>query len=173
MWPLCCFSIVFLPPQPRGKTPEMPALPDNGCSKKNARCVPLKIPGSSPDNVSLSTNLVKRRTDVPHLLGIEDESGGIMQAKPRERQPNKRNLQAIAPKKSQTSQSSLKGSIDDDPEWDPLGYEEDLMWNLPDPIRLIQLKQYHQSYEYYQSQFPSEDGQFDDVVSGTEMTLRQ
>ena len=96
-----------------------------------------------------------------------------MQAKSRERQLNKRNFQAIAPKKSQTSQSSLRGSIDDDPEWDPLGYEEDLMWNLPDPIRLIQLNLYHQSYEYYQSQFPSEDGQFDDVVSGIEMTLRQ
>ena len=91
-----------------------------------------------------------------------------MQAKSRERQLNKRNFQAIAPKKSQTSQSSLKGSIDDDPEWDPLVYEEDLMWNLPDPIRLIQLSQYHQSYDYYKSQFPSEDGQFDDVVSGIE-----
>ena len=96
-----------------------------------------------------------------------------MQSKPRERQLNRRNSQAIAPKKSQTSQSSLRVSIDDDPEWDPLWYEEDLMWNLPDPIRLIQLNLYHQSYEYYQSQFPSEDGQFDDVVSGIEMTLRQ
>ena len=97
-----------------------------------------------------------------------------MQSKPRERQLNRRNSQAIAPKKSQTSQSSsLRVSIDDDPEWDPLGYEEDLMWNLPDPIRLIQLNQYHQSHEYYQSRFPSEDGQFDDVVSGTEMKLRQ
>ena len=96
-----------------------------------------------------------------------------MQAKSRERQLNRRNSQAIAPKKSQTSQSSLRVSIDDDPEWDPLWYEEDLMWNLPDPIRLIQLNLYHQSYEYYQSQFPSEDGQFDDVVSGIEMTLRQ
>ena len=97
-----------------------------------------------------------------------------MQSIPRERQLNRRNSHAIAPKKSQTSQSSsLRVSIDDDPEWDPLGYEEDLMWNLPDPIRLIQLNQYHQSYEYYQSRFPSEDGQFDDVVSGTEMKLRQ
>ena len=91
-----------------------------------------------------------------------------MQAKSRERQLSRRNSQAIAPKKSQTSQSSLRVSIDDDPEWDPLWYEEDLMWNLPDPIRLIQLNQYHQSYEYYQSRFPSEDGQFDDVVSGIE-----
>ena len=96
-----------------------------------------------------------------------------MQAKSRGRQLNNRNLQAITPKKSQTSQSSLKESIDDDPEWDPLVYEEDLMWNLPDPIRLIQLSQYHQSYDYYKSRFPSEDGQFDDAVSGTEMTLRQ
>ena len=105
-----------------------------------------------------------------NLMSLYSEENA---AKSRERQLNKRNFQAIAPKKSQTSQSSLRGSIDDDPEWDPLGYEEDLMWNLPDPIRLIQLNQYHQSYEYYQSQFPSEDGQFDDVVSGTEMTLRR
>ena len=97
-----------------------------------------------------------------NLMSLYSEENA---AKSRERQLNLRKFQAIAPKKSQASQSSLRDSIDDDPEWDPFGYEEDLMWNLPDPIRLKQLNQYYQSYEYYQSQFPSEDGQFDDVVS--------
>ena len=97
-----------------------------------------------------------------NLMSLYSEENA---AKSRERQLNLRKFQAIAPKKSQTLQSSLKTSIDDDPDWDPFGYEEDLMLNLPDPIRLKQLNQYYQSYEYYQSQFPFEDGQFDDVVS--------
>ena len=72
------------------------------------------------------------------------------------------NFQTVEPKKLQTP---LEISIDDDPDWDPFEYEEKLMWNLPDPNILQQLNQYYQSYEYYESQYPYEDGQFDDATS--------
>ena len=83
-------------------------------------------------------------------------------AKIKERQLKLSNFQTIEPKKLQTP---LKISIDDDPDWDPFQYEEELMWNLPDPNSLQQLNQYYQSYEYYESQYPYEDGQFDDAKS--------
>ena len=83
-------------------------------------------------------------------------------AKTKERQLKLRNFQTMEPKKLQTP---LKISIDDDPDWDPFQYEEELMWNLPDPNSLQQLDQYYQSYEYYQCQYPYEDGQFDDAKS--------
>ena len=86
-------------------------------------------------------------------------------AKTKERQLMLSNFQTVEPKKWQTP---LKISIDDDPEWDPFEYEEELMWNLPDPNILQQLNQYYQSYEYYESQFSYEDGQFDDVKSDDE-----
>ena len=82
-------------------------------------------------------------------------------AKIKERQLKLSNFQ-IEPKKSQTP---LKISNDDDPDWDPFQYEEELMWNSPDPNSLQQLNQYYQSYEYYKSQYPYEDGQFDDAKS--------
>ena len=82
-------------------------------------------------------------------------------AKAKERQLKLSNFQ-IEPKKSQTP---LKISNDDDPDWDPFQYEEELMWNSPDPNSLQQLNQYYQSYEYYKSQYPYEDGQFDDAKS--------
>ena len=83
-------------------------------------------------------------------------------ARTKERQLKLRKFQTMEPKKLQTP---LKISIDDDPDWDPFEYEEELMWNLPDPNSLQQLDQYYQSYEYYQSQYPYEDGQFDDAKS--------
>ena len=82
-------------------------------------------------------------------------------AKTKERQLKLSNFQ-IEPKKSQTP---LKISNDDDPDWDPFQYEEELMWNSPDPNSLQQLNQYYQSYEYYKSQYPYEDGQCDDAKS--------
>ena len=83
-------------------------------------------------------------------------------AKTKERQLKLSNFQTIEPKKLQTP---LKISVDDDPDWDPFQYEEELMWNSPDPNSLQQLNQYYQSYEYYESQYPYEDGQFDDAKS--------
>ena len=83
-------------------------------------------------------------------------------AKTKERQLKLSNFQTIEPKKLQTP---LKISIDDDPDWDPFQYEEELMWNLPDPNSLQHLNQYYRSYEYYKSQYPYEDGQFDDAKS--------
>ena len=88
-------------------------------------------------------------------------------AKAKERQLKLSNFQ-IEPKKSQTP---LKISNDDDPDWDPFQYEEELMWNSPDPNSLQQLNQYYQSYEYYKSQYPYEDGQFDDAKSDMKRVL--
>ena len=83
-------------------------------------------------------------------------------AKIKERHLKLSNFQTNEPKKLQTP---LKISVDDDPDWDPFQYEEELMWNLPDPNSLQQLNQYYRSYEYYKSQYPYEDGQFDDAKS--------
>ena len=94
-----------------------------------------------------------------NLLSLYSEENA---AKTKERQLKLRIFQTIEPKKLQTP---LKISIDDDPDWDPFQYEEELMWNLPDPNSLQQLDQYYQSYEYYQSQYPHQDGQFDDAKS--------
>ena len=94
-----------------------------------------------------------------NLLSLYSEENA---AKTKERQLNLKNFQTIEPKKLQTP---LKISIDDDPDWDPFQYEEELMWNSPDPNSLQQLNQYYQSYEYYKSQYPYEDGQFDDAKS--------
>ena len=150
-------------------TPEMARKPITEITEK-----PEKPTAMGSDATAWTSDWVSRGSSPPRIeidlmsLYLKENA-----AKSRERQINRRNFQVIAPKKSQTSPSSLRGSIDDDPEWDPIEYEEDLMWNLPDPIRLAQLNQYHQSYEYYKIQFPSEDGQFDDVASVTEMMLRQ
>ena len=94
-----------------------------------------------------------------NLLSLYSEENA---AKTKERQLNLKNFQTIEPKKLPTL---LKISIDDDPDWDPFQYEEELMWNSPDPNSLQQLNQYYQSYEYYKSQYPYEDGQFDDAKS--------
>ena len=51
----------------------------------------------------------------------------------------------------------LRVSIDDDSDWDPLAYEEQLLWSEPDPCCLEQL------HIHYDAEEPYEDGQFDDV----------
>ncbi len=54
-------------------------------------------------------------------------------AKTKERQTKLNNFQTIEPKKLQTP---LKIRIDDDPDWNPFQYEEELLWNLTDPNSL-------------------------------------